>query len=999
MKKTTTLLKQFGLSLMVVMLILALVPAATSPVMAQDEPDPTSTPEPVVVDGEGGEPQEGIPTEDVTPAPEPVLPAVGAGLFGDSERVQPLDVSDPDILRERFVVVDVNMLMNISADGGEMNAQSASNEVVFNFFEDVTLTGVVTDYFQNENKVHVWYGQIDGNDHAPFVMVATSGGFAAHVASEYGTYQVLPVDGQDHIIQQINGEAEANDIVLFPDGVELTPEQIVSGEESVEGLADNGQIVDVMVLYTATARSGAGGTPQIQTQVYLAIEQTNQSFQNSGINTRLRLVHTAEVSYTETGNIYTGLYNLRDVDGQIDHIHNLRNTYGADLVSMIVEKENNGFCGVAWVAPYNESYGFSVVKRSCATSYYSFAHELGHNFGALHDWHVDSGTYPFTYGHGYVDTVGKWRTIMSYPTACSTCTRINYWSNPRVTYNGRRMGVPEGEYRPADNARVINNTAYSVANFRVVLPSTPTLLSPANGATSQNLLPPFDWSDATNATSYTLQVSTSSTFSTYIINQTVSSSAFTPSTNLPNNATLYWRVRGKNASGSSPWSATFVYKTGAPPPAPTSIAPVNGTTDLKIKVLVDWSTITMPAGATFKQYVLQVATNPEFTTGLMTRKITSRTDSQYLFTTGLLYNKTYYWRVKAMDATGKSSDWSPVWQFSTLKPPASPPAKAAPAHNSLFVKSTRVILQWNSLLNATAYEVQFSGPVSGRSGWITTLSYRTPQLPKGIYTWRVRAKNAAGATAWSTTWTIYVHMPPPIPGLNAPASNTQFLPGNVGTSWFAAPIASEYLLEYSGTQAGNSGWRTSTSYILPNLPAGTYNWRVKARNIYGESAWSGWRTFVVVNPQNVTVMPLGAGFSSTFPGGWVYIRTQNTIYCSTDNANLIYTRTRTPPYTNDVDWAKWTPNLPVSGRWGVYVYIPNYTHTMAVTGQARYQVKHANGTTTVVVDQNQSLCSWRKLGTFNFTAGTSGYVYMGDYTGDSVAKLIAADAIRFIYEP
>lgn len=144
------------------------------------------------------------------------------------------------------------------------------------------------------------------------------------------------------------------------------------------------------------------------------------------------------------------------------------------------------------------------------------------------------------------------------------------------------------------------------------------------------------------------------------------------------------------------------------------------------------------------------------------------------------------------------------------------------------------------------------------------------------------------------------------------------------------------------------------------------------------------------------INPLGTGFESTWQGGWVIICTENTVYCPANACNPIYTRTRTPPYSNDVDWARWRPTLPTTDQYDVYVYIPDYTHTMNITEQARYQVTHANGQATVIVNQNNNKCSWTHLGRYWFNAGTSGNVYLGDWTGDDPVRLIAVDAAKFV---
>jgi hypothetical protein len=151
----------------------------------------------------------------------------------------------------------------------------------------------------------------------------------------------------------------------------------------------------------------------------------------------------------------------------------LRDTHNADAVSFWVE-DGGSSCGIAWlmviVSPLFESFAFSVVDRECATGNYTFGHELGHNMGAHHDRYVTTGNGAYPYSHGYVYTPDRWRTIMAYNTECRdlgfNCTRIQHWSNPDINYNGVPTGVPAGQPDSADNRLTLNNTAYTVANFR-----------------------------------------------------------------------------------------------------------------------------------------------------------------------------------------------------------------------------------------------------------------------------------------------------------------------------------------------------------------------------------------------------------------------------------------------------------------------------------------------------------------------------------------------------
>jgi gingipain R len=87
-------------------------------------------------------------------------------------------------------------------------------------------------------------------------------------------------------------------------------------------------------------------------------------------------------------------------------------------------------------------------------------------------------------------------------------------------------------------------------------PATPVLASPANGSSTYDTTPTFDWNDVSGATSYTIQADNNSGFTSPEINQTVTSSSYTPSSSL-NYETYYWRVKATNSYGSSSYTTTW----------------------------------------------------------------------------------------------------------------------------------------------------------------------------------------------------------------------------------------------------------------------------------------------------------------------------------------------------------------------------------------------------------------------------------------------------------
>jgi hypothetical protein len=194
--------------------------------------------------------------------------------------------------------------------------------------------------------------------------------------------------------------------------------------------------VDVLVIYTQKVRQLTQGYEPMQNFIELAMLQTNTAFANSNSEVRVRLAATVEdTSYPDDGSLDTwdSLKTLND--GYFDDVLELREQHGADIV-MLIANNMNGYCGVAYVGG-----PIGAVARACATfnGQYSFAHEVGHQFTALHD-RTASGTSDTN--RGYIDNAKCFRTIMSYDyCTCYPCPRVLYYSNTREEYEGAKTGT------------------------------------------------------------------------------------------------------------------------------------------------------------------------------------------------------------------------------------------------------------------------------------------------------------------------------------------------------------------------------------------------------------------------------------------------------------------------------------------------------------------------------------------------------------------------------
>ncbi|MDH3814560.1 MAG: zinc-dependent metalloprotease [Acidobacteriota bacterium] len=304
-----------------------------------------------------------------------------------------------------------------------------------------------------------WRGRFDTPGGGRVTLTVLHGVVVGFIQHADRTYIIEPVRGGGHAQKEINQD-------LYPEcgGVELPGETAFHLEDPDPEIAhDSGARIDVMVMYTPEARDAAGGVAAIEVTAQAAVDIANTAFEDSNVVTRFNLVHAAVTSHHDTGNLSTDLNWLR-AEAAVD---SLRNAYGADLVSLMVE-DGGGFCGLGYVmqspGAWFADWAFQVTDRGCAVGNLSWAHEHGHNMGMEHDpangATSASASYPWSFGH-FVD--GSYRTVMSYSNQCLYgCTRVSHFSNPDVLHAGAATGIAGQR----DNHRTADLTAPIVANFR-----------------------------------------------------------------------------------------------------------------------------------------------------------------------------------------------------------------------------------------------------------------------------------------------------------------------------------------------------------------------------------------------------------------------------------------------------------------------------------------------------------------------------------------------------
>ena len=82
----------------------------------------------------------------------------------------------------------------------------------------------------------------------------------------------------------------------------------------------------------------------------------------------------------------------------------------ADAAALLVQSFD--VCGMGFMAAFRYGNTITVSQKSCALGYFTFGHELGHNFGTTHD--KDNGNnYLFSYGYGTLMTEQHFSKIAS----------------------------------------------------------------------------------------------------------------------------------------------------------------------------------------------------------------------------------------------------------------------------------------------------------------------------------------------------------------------------------------------------------------------------------------------------------------------------------------------------------------------------------------------------------------------------------------------------------
>ena len=318
----------------------------------------------------------------------------------------------------------------------------------------------------------------------------------------------------------------------------------------------------------------------------------------------------------------------------------------------------------------------------------------------------------------------------------------------------------------------------------------------------------------------------------YIKYSTVTGTSYTNISYIENGNTYYYKVRALDANGTAgAWSSIVSVTYRAASTGTLSAPTVTGGNDAQGRPTLKWKAV---SGAAKYEVYRARSMNGDYI------KYSTVTGTSYTNISYIENGNTYYYKVRALDASGTAGAWSSVVSV-TYKQTL--PAPIVTGGND---SQGRPTLKWKAVSGAAKYEVYRARSKNGdyiKYSTVTGTSYtNTSYIENGnTYYYKVRALKSSGtAGAWSSIVSVTYKQTLPAPTVTG-GNDAQ---GRPTLKWNAVTGAAKYevyrarslngdYIKYS-TVTGTS--YTNTSYIENG---NTYYYKVRALDANGTAgAWS-----------------------------------------------------------------------------------------------------------------------------------------------------------------
>ena len=425
------------------------------------------------------------------------------------------------------------------------------------------------------------------------------------------------------------------------------------------------------------------------------------------------------------------------------------------------------------------------------------------------------------------------------------------------------------------------STYSGVWHFTIVTPPpppvAPVLATPANGATGVATNPTLTWNAPTGAASYRVQVSTSASFATMVVDQSGVTTTSLAISGLAANTEYFWHVNATNGEGTGAFSTTSSFTTVATPAGLVASYAFDEGTGTTVADASGHSLTGTVSGTTWSaagKYGNALVFNG--TSALV--RVPNAASLQ--LTTGMTLEAwvnpaavTNTWR----DVIYKGDD--NYYLEGTSAQGQTPAMGGTFSPNPLNAASALTANAWSHLAGTydgatmRLYVNGVQAASRAQTGAIATSTNPLQVGGDGIYGQffqgmidEVRIYNRALTPAeiqtdMSTPLGIPPQPPSP-PVLAAPADGATGVPTNPTLTWNTSTGATSYRVQVSTEPAFQTTLLdqsnlTSASYTLGELAMNrAYYWRVSATNNGGTSSFAGPWSFTTVEPPPPPAAPL-----------------------------------------------------------------------------------------------------------------------------------------------
>ena len=259
----------------------------------------------------------------------------------------------------------------------------SNNQVTFSLPGVMAPINATGDYMEKDsNGISVWWGEI--SNQGGYVGVSTQG--SAQVLSVQkgtDTWVTYPISTRYHALVEIDFESFDDQEIVTYDSLTTPPAPECTFESCQSTIVISVVLTPEAIAAINPSGAGIGTLSGFSAAMYfsMGMQSINLALFNSGVVGKyIRFEYTTLPEFPY-GNFSTGNFNLEADSGALDAISDsIRNLHHSDLVVMLTNDRYDDYVGGV-----NGSGVGIVSAENLWSPRYTFAHEIGHFFGADHN--------------------------------------------------------------------------------------------------------------------------------------------------------------------------------------------------------------------------------------------------------------------------------------------------------------------------------------------------------------------------------------------------------------------------------------------------------------------------------------------------------------------------------------------------------------------------------------------------------------------------------------